>query len=68
MERKGLTIYKTNKKSGPYSEINKDVNLDVLGISYECSLNVMQIFLLLYVASIPIYCIQNVPRMYCNAI
>ena len=58
------TIYKTNKNTGPYSTINKDINLDELGISYECGLNVMQIFVLLYVASVPINHIQNMPRMY----
>ena len=54
----------TNKQTGSYSEINQENNMNVLGICSECSLNMIQICLLLYVASILIYHIQNMPRIY----
>ena len=41
--------------------------MNILGICYQCSWNTMQICFLLYVASILIYHIQNVPNIYRNA-
>ena len=58
----------TNKKTGPYSEMNNENNLNVLGICYECSLDMMKICLLLYIASILINHIKNQPWIYWNVI